>query len=69
MSRRIYSKHLSPGVKQQFVNWFRQQPDALKYDMATTPFEAKTRIANLRRLMLSYFKAEKPQSNSGRAER
>lgn len=46
------SKPLLNKTKQQFVEWFRRQDERLIYDLATTPFSARTELARFRRLYL-----------------
>ena len=46
------SKPLLDKTKDEFVRWFAQQNDDMRYLLATTPYEAKTQVARFRRLYI-----------------
>ncbi len=45
-------KRLLEATKQEFVYWFANQPNSVRFELATTPMDAKTQLARFRRLYI-----------------
>lgn len=45
-------RRLLEATKQDFTSYYNRQPNKVKWELATTPMNAKTQLARLRRLYL-----------------